>query len=61
MFRQNQTCPDILTLCMDTGSLLHSECINTGMEHWNGGILEWNFLKFNIIFYIQISTTPPFK
>ena len=29
------------------------------LEWWNTGMVEWNFLKFNIIFYIQISTTPP--
>ena len=34
--------------------LLTRECINSGMEYWNGGM---DFLKFNISFYIQI--TPP--
>ena len=24
---------------------LSRECINSGMNYWNGGILEWNFLK----------------
>ena len=37
------------------------ECVNSGMDYWNGGILEWDFLKFNISFYIQISTTPHLK
>ena len=32
------------------------ECINNGMEYRNGGM---EFFKFNIIFYIHISTTPP--
>ena len=27
------------------------------LEWWNTGMVKRNFLKFNIIFYIQISTT----
>jgi len=36
---------------------LYRECINSGMDYWNGGIVEWwnvNFLKLIIKFYIQI-------
>ena len=26
------------------------ECINSGMDYWNDGIMEWNFLKLIIKF-----------
>jgi len=33
------------------------ECVNSGMDYWNSGIVEWKFLKFIFKFYIHIRHT----
>jgi len=31
------------------------KCVNSGMDYWNGGIVEWKILSFK--FYVQIRHT----